>query len=598
MKKFKLIAVILMCFTAVLSDISVSAKETQVVSNYTSEITVTPKREYLFKTQLDVAFHEKVKEFNFNINDKRGSKEIKLNNLKTTEERYRLKRQNSVTTLNIYSDTPYPKENKRFEISYDVAHTKDEDENFDFAHIEVAGSALGLSVSNVYSTIYLPTDKIEAVSFSSDKNDNLTNANFIVEGNTVTVTAADIQPGKSVWVMIKMPEGTFSKAPSKIFGKTSVFAFVILLMVILSALYVLIMFFVVGMKEKIVSVTEYYPPDGLTPIETEYAYQRTVNNKACAAMVIYWAVKGYLKIIHHDNKSFTLIKLKDMEKNSSPYQEEAFYDLFSAGNGTVVTNVQLENKYYNTVEKMKSNVSSSFIREKLLDNIKNEKFSYIGMLVLLLTGVTTIIMTGIINSAPVSTMSVSALLYVLASGVIYKFFKFAANKVYNNLYLSVTGIVTTVTSFAVAFLLGSYVNSASVLNPITVVMALGAVIAIQSVAALINQKTDYASNLLGKIKGFRDFIKNPVPEKLSELISENEMYFYEILPYAICFGKTEKWTEGVKNIAIKPPYSWYENDNDEFLGLEEFIKNINELVLVMAEKSFAYYYAKRDTRRK
>lgn len=596
MKKFKKFALVLICLATILGENLVSAKEDVVISNYTTDIVVTEKHKYLYNTTLDVNFHDAKKQFEFVVSDKGDTKNCKINNLKTTEEKYRLSKKGSETTLNITSSVPYPKEKKIFEISYDVSYTKDDDKNYDFAHIPIVESALKHPVTNVYCTISLPTDKIEAVTLTSAKNEEVKNVSYIVDGSTIIVTACDIEPKQNVSLMIKMPEGTFKKAPNIIFSKSGVYAFIILLIVILASLYVLIMFFFTGRDDKIVLTKEYYAPDNLTPIETEYAYTRTITAKSCAAMVLYWAIKGYLKILRHDNKNYSLVKLKEIDKNALEYQKEAFKELFNAGNGTVVTGSQLENKYYNTVDKMKSSVSTSFMRERLLDNIKTEKFSYIGLIVLILAGITTILIASIANSAPISTMSVSAVLYVLASGVIYKFFKFASNKVYNNLYLSITGIATTVIAFSVAFLLGSYINSASVLNPLTVVVSLGVVIAIQSVAALINQKTDYASGLLGKIKGFRDFIKNPDSEKISSLLKENDMYFYDILPYAVSFGKTEKWAAGFKTEIVKPPYMWYESDNDLSFRPETFAKEISELITLMSEKSFSYYYVKKDNK--
>jgi uncharacterized membrane protein YgcG len=70
------------------------------------------------------------------------------------------------------------------------------------------------------------------------------------------------------------------------------------------------------------------------------------------------------------------------------------------------------------------------------------------------------------------------------------------------------------------------------------------------------KKTDYYVEVLGRIRGFKNFIRTAEMDKLNLLFDEDPEYFYNILPYAWVFGLSDKWTEKFANLAKEPPV-WY-----------------------------------------
>jgi hypothetical protein len=71
----------------------------------------------------------------------------------------------------------------------------------------------------------------------------------------------------------------------------------------------------------------------------------------------------------------------------------------------------------------------------------------------------------------------------------------------------------------------------------------------------IAKKSEYTA-LLGRILGFRDFIRTAELDKLNELIESDPEYFYHIIPYAYVFGLTNKWIKKFEDIPICMP-RWY-----------------------------------------
>ncbi|MGL4485372.1 MAG: DUF2207 family protein, partial [Anaerovoracaceae bacterium] len=70
-------------------------------------------------------------------------------------------------------------------------------------------------------------------------------------------------------------------------------------------------------------------------------------------------------------------------------------------------------------------------------------------------------------------------------------------------------------------------------------------------------RTKYGAETLGKILGFKNFIKTAEQSKLEMLAKEDPEYFYDVLPYAYVLGLSKVWVNNFENIPIKEPY-WYQ----------------------------------------
>jgi len=73
---------------------------------------------------------------------------------------------------------------------------------------------------------------------------------------------------------------------------------------------------------------------------------------------------------------------------------------------------------------------------------------------------------------------------------------------------------------------------------------------------LMNAKTKTSTELMGRILGFRGFIKSAELEKLKLMVEENPSYFYDIMPYASVFGLSDKWIKRFKKLPMTEP-RWY-----------------------------------------
>ena len=66
--------------------------------------------------------------------------------------------------------------------------------------------------------------------------------------------------------------------------------------------------------------------------------------------------------------------------------------------------------------------------------------------------------------------------------------------------------------------------------------------------------------MLGKVRGFRNFLQVAEKEKLEALVMEQPDYFYNILPYTYVLGVSDKWIKKFETIAISAP-AWYDGNS-------------------------------------
>lgn len=75
-----------------------------------------------------------------------------------------------------------------------------------------------------------------------------------------------------------------------------------------------------------------------------------------------------------------------------------------------------------------------------------------------------------------------------------------------------------------------------------------------------SKRTKYGNEMLGKIRGFKNFLETVEKEKLESLVMQNPNYFYDILPYTYVLGISDKWIKKFETISLCAP-SWYDSTN-------------------------------------
>ena len=78
-----------------------------------------------------------------------------------------------------------------------------------------------------------------------------------------------------------------------------------------------------------------------------------------------------------------------------------------------------------------------------------------------------------------------------------------------------------------------------------------------TVIATIFVRKRINNDIYGRVMGFRNFIKTAEYDRLKRLADEDPEYFFNIMPYALVFGMSNKWADKFADFKIPQP-SWYE----------------------------------------
>ena len=66
--------------------------------------------------------------------------------------------------------------------------------------------------------------------------------------------------------------------------------------------------------------------------------------------------------------------------------------------------------------------------------------------------------------------------------------------------------------------------------------------------------------MLGRIKGFKNYLETVEKDKLENMVMQDPSYFYNILPYTYVLGVSDKWIKKFEAISLQAP-AWYDCPN-------------------------------------
>ncbi|MDD2301925.1 MAG: DUF2207 domain-containing protein [Bacillota bacterium] len=304
---------------------------------------------------------------------------------------------------------------------------------------------------------------------------------------------------EGVTLRILLPEGYFSGERTDTW-----MAAVAGLLGMAAALGAFLLFLRFGKDKKVIPVVEFYPPDDLSPAEVGYILNGTANTKDVLSLIPYFAHKGYMEIrrldpekrfFGKDVESFELHKMKDLPQSAPQYQKVFFDGLFSFGDP--INTKEIPKEFGDTFK-----ASQDFLASHFNKNSKKRVYHTSSM-----------IATGagcLLTFVPMAALFVALGLAVLAPEI------------------QGALILAALASFVIALLSTIFMR----------------------------KRTEYSAELMGRLKGFKNFIKVADLDRIKTLVHEDPQYFYNVLPYAYVFGLTDEWMRNFEGLEVQPP-SWY-----------------------------------------
>lgn len=274
-----------------------------------------------------------------------------------------------------------------------------------------------------------------------------------------------------------------------------------------------------------------------------------VDSSDVTSLLYYWANKGYIKINMENEKDIVLIRIYNTLPEGTPnYQKVMYTNLFRTGE--VVHVNSLANNFYSTVERVTKEVNSE--NGKLYDGKSMAiaiLFALLGALAMCVTPILTAMFTinrHLLIIAPLFMIIPVFVIFALTQTVKYKTLKYKKSKM--ALLYGAVALLALVFCGIYILLVPSYVIETL---PKLLLAAIGFAIVMTSVS-LICRTEDYNTKL-NRIIGFKEFIETVEKDKLEEMLESNPEFYYNVLPYAIVLGVSDKWANKFDGLTVNPP---------------------------------------------
>lgn len=456
------------------------------------------------------------------------------------------------------ADTTLIREQK-YVIKYTYNLGKDPVKDYDELYYNIIGTGWDTVIGNVTFNITMPKEFDESkLGFSSGTLGSTANSKvkYSVQGNKITGSYNGIlDMGEALTIRCEFPEGYFVNAGFPI----DVIACLTIIMPILFLGISIYMWYKFGRDDQVIETVEFYPPGGFNSLETGYLYKGLADNQDVTSLLVYLANKGYIKISETEEKSlflkgFKITKLKEYDGNN--INELIFLKgLFTKKDSNIneVTSFDLYDRFYITIREILANINNKENDNKIFEKSSLSKKNFVILLIMATFCLITI--------PPILLYSHAILIIfvVLFPGIA---FSVVVDTFLNEELTMLVKIYNLVWGLLFGGIPWTFIMLPALLQDIT--YFIGYIVGICCVLGMLiclkylPKRTVYGNEMLGKIKGFKNFLETAEKDKLEAMVMQDPTYFYNILPYTYVLGVSDKWIKKFETISLQSP-SWYDS---------------------------------------
>ncbi|MGN1372263.1 MAG: DUF2207 domain-containing protein [Candidatus Coprovivens sp.] len=529
----------------------------------------------------------------------------------SVNENYSLYNENGYKVIKIGDTNRTLTGQKNYTISYLYNIGKDKGKDYDELYFNLIGNEWDTSISNITFTITMPKEFDKSkLGFSSGKKGSTDSSNITYEVNDNVITGKvnkTLNPGEALTIRLELPEGYFV-------GTSYNLDPMMIISLILPISFVLISFFIwriYGKDNQVIETVEFSPPEGFNSLEVGFLYKGTANNQDVTSLLVYLANKGYIKISEYEEKSllstsqgFKITKLKEYDGNN--INEYLFFNglfdrknkiphfsIFSnnkdTSNDNEVTSSELYNNFYTTMDKILSNINSKTNKEKILEKKASSKSKFIVLMIILTYCLITI---SPIKAYGKSSGILFALLFPSIGFTIILSTLFGEKQ---KVSVPGKGKILSIFDQILALICGGMLAGVpwySMVWPFLkqdyyylaiYIIGLLCITILCICLKYLPKRTPYGNEMLGKLKGFKNFLETAEKDNLEAMVLKDPSYFYNILPYTYVLGVSDKWIKKFESITLQAP-SWYESQRSfNIVSFNSFMNN----TMTSAQKSLS-----------
>lgn len=213
-----------------------------------------------------------------------------------------------------------------FRISYTIREYSESTLNYDMFLYDALVYNWNVSIGELDLTIHFPDDfdfsdlQYYAGQFGAQDVGNT--LNYKLDGTTLRMTGKHLPENFGITFKAQLADGYWQGALDN--------SWTIQLSIIvlgITTLLILLLWLIGGRDPRIPKTVEMHPIDGVSPADIGFLLHGYVRIRDIAVLIVYLAIKGYLKIVEYAPKKFTLVRIRE-PRGEERYIRMAYNILF------------------------------------------------------------------------------------------------------------------------------------------------------------------------------------------------------------------------------------------------------------------------------
>lgn len=448
-------------------------------------------------------------------------------------------------------------------IFYEYVYRDDRRPDHDYLFHTILGTDFNQPINHFQFRIKfekpLPADIAKRLEVYSGEYGNKDN---VIEGLKITAAtdtliageAFNIAPHQGVTLYARLPQGYYKNVLSVNPTVHKVFLWLFI------GVAVLIAFYLWRTKRKhVTKVIEFYPPEGISSAEVGTIIDESADLSDIASLIPWLAGQGYLRIREIEGKKkkpadLELTKVKDLPADAPDYQKQLMTLFFKKGD--VVKMKDLGEKP-DAMVKILAALSLYFKGERKLIHRKSLLWLYVPLCLL---GILTLTTNSMVKTFYGTAFMWALFLYGVPFliSLVGRIMMSRSELIRGYAWRRGTLLLKAALVGGVCYLYHSEIIDYGA--PMDT-WAVSAVIISSFVLAELAHRfcvdSDYRVRMMERLLGFKEFIETAEEDRLESLQHDDPQYFYKVLPYAMVFGLSDKWSDLFKDIQLEKP-DWYD----------------------------------------
>ena len=300
------------------------------------------------------------------------------------------------------------------------------------------------------------------------------------------------------------------------------------------AILLIILWCIFGRDKNTIPTITFNPPEGLDPLEMEYAQIATISDRGIYAQLLYWVSKGILSV-RNEGGRVGMLRTGKLPGHASEHETFLFHNLFAHSDLVWLDQFPLE------VTEHKGELGDK-VGERFTGRnaVVQDDSMYVT-----LTAMSVLIISVFVIEV---TVGVSILIAGLLGVVLFTGLALLQNGAlgFRSKYDRFEVICGTI------FTAGCLVVHLVLLRPQTSLLFTGlfTICFVICIPCILFMERRVNHRVYGQILGFRQFIETVERDRLKQLSKENPGYGMDILPYALLFNMGTRWTAAFENKTI------------------------------------------------